>query len=72
MHCRRCGGLMIVELFDDVKECDIPSESRGARCINCGNIEDAVIHANRTRAPSSPQAGEDIARRRWKSLIAIH
>jgi len=63
---------MIVELFEDVKEYDIPSESPGTRCINCGNIEDAVIHANRTRTPSRPQAGDDIARRRWKSLIAIH
>jgi hypothetical protein len=73
MHiCRRCGGLMILELFDDVKEFDIPSELPGTRCINCGNIEDAVIHANRTRAPSSRQTGNDIARRRRKSLIAIH
>jgi len=51
MHCRRCSGLMIVELFDDVKEYAIPLEAPGARCINCGNIEDAVIYANRGKSP---------------------
>ena len=47
MRCQRCSGLMVVELFDGVKECAFPSESPGMRCINCGNIVDAMIYANR-------------------------
>jgi hypothetical protein len=49
MRCRRCDGFMIVEPFAD----DLPTglvsgrEALGTRCVNCGNIEDVVIHANR-------------------------
>lgn len=52
MRCRRCDGLMVAELFDDVKEYAISSKPQGTRCINCGNIEDAVIYANRVGPPS--------------------
>ena len=49
MLCRRCGGFMIVEPFHDEVRAETSSkkESAGMRCVNCGNIEDAVIHMNR-------------------------
>jgi hypothetical protein len=47
MQCQRCGGLMVTELYDGVKEYAFPSEAPGTRCINCGNIEDTTIYANR-------------------------
>jgi hypothetical protein len=54
MLCRRCGGLMIAEPFyDDVQILTrTEEESLGTRCINCGNVEDAVIQMNRL-APRS-------------------
>jgi hypothetical protein len=58
MQCQRCGGLMVVELFDGVKEYAFSSEAPGTRCVNCGNIEDATIHANRLE----PQATQPTAR----------
>jgi uncharacterized Zn finger protein len=48
MSCARCGGTMVVEEFLD----DIGSSLgfEGLRCLNCGHIEDSVIHTNRERA----------------------
>jgi hypothetical protein len=47
MICVRCGGLMVVEPFYDATELTISEEPQEARCLNCGNVEDAVIYANR-------------------------
>jgi hypothetical protein len=49
MRCRRCGGLMIIEPFDDEVSTHTDSQrgSLGTRCVNCGNVEDALIHTNR-------------------------
>lgn len=52
MLCRRCRGLMIVEPLYGVQEQAVPPGMLGARCINCGNVEDAVIHANRAEPHS--------------------
>jgi hypothetical protein len=48
MVCQRCRGLLVRETFDDLS---IETDSRytATRCINCGCIEDAVIHSNRFR-----------------------
>ena len=62
MPCRRCRGLMIVEPFYGVQEESIPPGMLGTRCINCGNVEDAVIHANRAKPrPTGRTARYNIA-----------
>ena len=47
MACARCGGLLVIEvwggLVDNIREKRLPK----MRCVNCGSIEDSVIHENR-------------------------
>jgi len=45
MSCTRCGGAVVVEEFLDDKGSSLGFE--GLRCLNCGHIEDSVIHSNR-------------------------
>jgi hypothetical protein len=47
MTCGRCDGLMILEVTAGNLEDPMRSESRHARCLNCGNVEDSVISLNR-------------------------
>jgi hypothetical protein len=57
MSCDRCGGLMVVEtsryLMDEQSRAMIDT----TRCLNCGNVEDAIIRANRIIA-RLPRLGE--------------
>jgi hypothetical protein len=50
-RCRRCDGLMVQEhcmdLFDDTGQMDFPA----LRCVQCGEVVDAVILLNRQRPP---------------------
>jgi uncharacterized Zn finger protein len=57
MSCARCGGTVVLEEFLDDKGSSLGFE--GQRCLNCGHIEDSVIHANRGGAdfPSSRHIG---------------
>lgn len=57
MPCERCGGLMIAESPCDVTDVESPTRSVTTRCLNCGNIDDAVIRANRS-ASHLPKFGE--------------
>ena len=47
MACARCDGLLVIEvwggLVDNIREKRLPK----MRCVNCGTIEDSVIHENR-------------------------
>ena len=52
MECSRCDGFMIVESPYDQEQEDARGEKVGGRCINCGNVEDAVICRNRVAPPS--------------------
>jgi hypothetical protein len=52
MSCARCGGAMVIEEFLDDKGSSLGFE--GQRCLNCGHIEDSVIHINRGRASFPP------------------
>jgi hypothetical protein len=45
MSCTRCGGTVVIEEFLDDKGSSLGFE--GLRCLNCGHIEDSVIHSNR-------------------------
>lgn len=47
MSCQRCGGLMIVESCCYLMEAEFHKEIGTTRCLNCGNIEDAIIRTNR-------------------------
>ena len=47
MKCGRCSGLMVVEPVCEATGSIICGESTSTRCINCGNVEDAVIFTNR-------------------------
>ena len=53
MSCSRCGGLMITELNPEILDELFLPESYTVRCLNCGNIEDAIIRLNRARRHSS-------------------
>ena len=64
MACKRCGGFMVVELSSDLMEEDSLTGIDPTRCVNCGNIEDAIICANRATPslPSQAQSRTGIAR----------
>lgn len=47
MDCPRCHGLMVSEYFN-APFLDLRDGFIGGRCLNCGAIVDATIHANRT------------------------
>ena len=47
MACIRCGGLLVVDEFVDLREINGPMEFQGVRCLNCGYIGDAIILTNR-------------------------
>jgi hypothetical protein len=50
MACARCGGFLVIEYWDgsvsSFREKQIGS-MECVRCVNCGSIDDSVIHANR-------------------------
>ncbi len=55
MICRRCHGLMVREQY-----CDLDEPVEGAcldayRCLQCGEIVDAVILSNRQQVAESPR-----------------
>ena len=48
MRCVRCDGLMVSEKIEDLGSLKLNDyEDAGWRCINCGEIVDQVIAANR-------------------------
>ena len=47
MRCTRCGGLMVLEEFEDLGLGPSGYGLCGWRCINCGAIVDPVIAAHR-------------------------
>jgi len=47
MSCKRCGGFMVVEPVWHLKKEESRNGIDTARCLNCGNLEDDVIYANR-------------------------
>jgi hypothetical protein len=45
MHCARCHGCVVPEQLSDHH--GTTERLDALRCLNCGNIEDATIEANR-------------------------
>lgn len=68
MVCRRCQGLLVCEIFDDL---NIESGAlyTGTRCMNCGCIEDAIVRANRIRPAVRTRVS---VRRRVRTSDAEH
>jgi len=48
MRCPRCSGLLVVDAFSDLQSTFGTFD--GARCLNCGYIEDSLMIANRRQA----------------------
>lgn len=51
--CARCGGLMVQEISFDLFNSTSESESTARRCVQCGDIIDAVILRNRHQRAES-------------------
>jgi len=51
MTCPRCKGNMISEHFEDISDDTGQITFHGFRCINCGEVIDPVVIANRTKRP---------------------
>ena len=45
--CTRCGGLLVNELSIDLWSCTNELEHGARRCMQCGDVIDAVILRNR-------------------------
>ena len=56
MRCGRCSGLMVVEPISDTTGSVLSGEPLSTRCLNCGNVEDAVIFTNRLEPRSISNA----------------
>lgn len=63
MNCARCNGCVVPEQISDPH--GTTERFEAVRCLNCGNIQDAMIEANRnhhvrrlsSRVPRPPVAG---------------
>ena len=63
MHCVRCHGCVVPEQISNSH--GVTERFEAVRCLNCGNIEDAMILANRnhpirrlsSKVPRLPVAG---------------
>lgn len=65
MSCKRCGGLMVIDTFRESAQRDLHRGIPTARCVNCGNWEDATILSNRlaSNARQRPDRARSIPRR---------
>ncbi len=58
MRCGRCDGLMVSEKIEDLESLKLNGyEDAGWRCINCGEIVDRVIAANRRVTSQAAMSG---------------
>ena len=55
MFCQRCRGLLVREIFSDLRE-ETARMSPAVRCVNCGCIEDSVARANRFQVPAAKRS----------------
>ncbi len=68
MYCARCNGFVVPEQTSDPHGATERFEA--VRCLNCGNIEEAMILANRnlpirrlsSKVPRLPVAGYSLDR----------
>lgn len=57
-YCRRCGGLMVPEVFPELGF--RWSEVGAERCVQCGEIVDFVILKNRLRCPGKAETEQAV------------
>ena len=60
MFCLRCGGMMVVERFQDIRD-RTGQGSEVLRCVLCGELLDPVIILNRSRGGAPA--------RRWRPKL---
>ena len=53
MNCPRCQGFMVEDYFIDLQETMGPHWVTALRCMNCGNVVEPQIEANRRRHEAS-------------------
>ena len=53
MNCPRCQGFMVEDYFIDLQETMGPHWVTAMRCMNCGNVVEPQIEANRRRHEAS-------------------
>jgi hypothetical protein len=68
MHCIRCNGFMMCEMPCDAMDAAGCSTDDSLRCVNCGNVEDDTIRANRI---ASRPAAESATRPRLARAVMI-
>lgn len=51
--CTRCGGLMVSDVCTDLRNSTSELECTARRCVQCGDIIDAVILRNRSNHKQS-------------------
>lgn len=58
MSCERCGGLMVIETNCELMDQESRRGVDMVRCVNCGNLEDVCIRANRviSRVPTQVES----------------
>ena len=52
--CTRCGGLLVEEFCLDLSSSERTTAAQ--RCVQCGELVDPVILANRTRRSGTPSS----------------
>lgn len=57
MKCLRCGGLMTCENYLTRTELGELGFCDGWRCLNCGDVVDAVILSHRRQGAPEPRTG---------------
>jgi hypothetical protein len=67
MRCARCNGLMVWDRFLDMGQADI-LWAFAWRCINCGEVLDAVIHDHRRALPTLAVTGTRALRAKISDL----
>ena len=53
MNCPRCQGFMVEDYFMDLQDTMGPQWVTAMRCMNCGNVVEPQIEANRRRHEAS-------------------
>ncbi|MGE3154021.1 MAG: hypothetical protein AB7G48_19625 [Nitrospiraceae bacterium] len=53
MNCPRCQGFMVEDYFIDLQETMGPHWVMAMRCMNCGNVMESQMDANRRQHEAS-------------------
>ncbi|WP_121989568.1 hypothetical protein [Nitrospira lenta] len=62
---------MIRDSFCDLRDDTGTVVFQGWRCVNCGEVVDAVVLAHRRNHPEGPYRGKTRDRRGWERLAVV-